>query len=87
MSVTYIPYDYEAAYKKSLDDLHEWFADQILASPQGYRSHKVIYALKEITAGSQFEVEIYPQFAANGRLFFYLTDSFSNCLPSLSVSQ
>lgn len=58
----YIPYDYEAAYKKSIDDLHEWFADQILASSQGYRSHKVIYALKEITAGSQFEVEIYPQF-------------------------
>ena len=53
----YIPYDYEAAYGKQLEDLHEWFIKNMLS----YRK-KTIYALKEIRAGEQFEVEIYPQF-------------------------
>lgn len=54
----FIPYDYETAYNKALDDMHEWFTEQLL------RSHrtKVVYALKEITAGEQFEIDIYPQF-------------------------
>ena len=58
----YIPYDYEAAYTKSMDDLHEWFASQMLSSVKGRGKSRTIYALKEIKAGSQFEVEIYPQF-------------------------
>lgn len=53
----YIPYDYEAAYGKQLEDLHEWFVKSMLS----YRK-KTVYALKEIRAGEQFEVEIYPQF-------------------------
>lgn len=55
--VQYIPYDYEAAYNKSLEDMHEWFVEQMFKNRK-----KVIYALKEIRAGEQFEVEIYPQF-------------------------
>ncbi len=53
----FIPYDYEAAYAKSLEDMHEWFIEQMFEHRK-----KVVYALKEITAGEQFEVEIYPQF-------------------------
>ena len=53
----FIPYDYEAAYSKQLEDLHEWVVENMFT----YRK-KVVYALKEIRAGEQFEVEIYPQF-------------------------
>lgn len=53
----FIPYDYEAAYSKAMDDMHEWFTEQLFKHRK-----KVIYALKEITAGNQFEIEIYPQF-------------------------
>lgn len=53
----FIPYDYEAAYSKQLEDLHEWVVENMFS----YRK-KVVYALKEIRAGEQFEVEIYPQF-------------------------
>lgn len=53
----FIPYDYEAAYTKSIEDMHEWFIEQMLEHRK-----KMVYALKEITAGEQFEVEIYPQF-------------------------
>lgn len=53
----FIPYDYEAAYSKAMEDMHEWFIGQMLRHRK-----KVVYALKEITAGEQFEVEIYPQF-------------------------
>ena len=28
--MTFIPYDYEAAYNKSLEDMHEFFANGIL---------------------------------------------------------
>lgn len=52
-----IPYDYEAAFNKSLADLNEWFVRQMAVHRK-----KVVYALKEITAGDQFEIEIYPQF-------------------------
>lgn len=55
--MNFIPYDYEAAYNKSLEDMHEWFVEQMFKSRM-----KVVYALKEIKAGDQFEVEIYPQF-------------------------
>lgn len=51
-----VPYDYEAAYNKALEDMHEWLAAQM------FKSVRTIYALKEIRAGEQLEVEIYPQF-------------------------
>lgn len=53
----FVLYDYEAAYNKALEDMHEWFIEQMFAHRK-----KVVYALKEITAGDQFEIEIYPQF-------------------------
>lgn len=53
----FIPYDYEAAYNKAIEDMHEWFIENLFQHRK-----KVIYALKEITAGDQFEIEIYPQF-------------------------
>lgn len=55
--MNFIPYDYEAAYNKALADLNEWFIEQMFA-----HGKKAVYALKEIKAGEQFEVEIYPQF-------------------------
>ena len=55
--MVFIPYDYEAAYNKQLEQLHEWFIKQMFK-----KRKKVVYALKEIKAGDQFEVEIYPQF-------------------------
>lgn len=55
--MTFIPYDYEAAYNKSIEDMHEFFVEQMFK-----QGKKVVYALKEIRAGDQFEVEIYPQF-------------------------
>lgn len=41
--MTFIPYDYEAAYNKSLEDMHEFFAEQMFK-----QGKKVVYALKEI---------------------------------------
>lgn len=53
----YIPYDYESAYRQSIESMNEWFIEQMA----DYRK-KNFYVLKEIKAGDQFEVEIYPQF-------------------------
>ncbi|WP_285823936.1 rolling circle replication-associated protein [Schaedlerella arabinosiphila] len=53
----YIPYDYESAYRQSIESMNEWFIEQM-----GRYRNKTLYALKEIKAGDQFEVEIYPQF-------------------------
>lgn len=53
----FIPYDYEAAINKSIRDLHEYFIEYLIKN-----RHKCIYALKEITSGKQFEVEMYPEF-------------------------
>lgn len=55
--MVYIPYDYEAAYAQSIEFMNEWFIEQMTAHRK-----TVVYALKEIKAGEQFEVEIYPQF-------------------------
>lgn len=44
--MTFIPYDYEAAYNKSLEDMHEFFVEQMFK-----QGKKVVYALKEIRAG------------------------------------
>ena len=42
---------------KAMEDMHEWFIENLFQHRK-----KVVYALKEITAGDQFEIEIYPQF-------------------------
>lgn len=55
--MTFVPYDYEAAYNKSIEDLHEFFIEQMLKNRL-----KCVYALKEIRAGEQLEAEIYPEF-------------------------
>lgn len=55
--MVFIPYDYEAAFAKSIEDIHEYFVEQMLKN-----RYKCVYALKEISAGEQFEVEIYPEF-------------------------
>lgn len=52
-----VSYDYEAAYNKQLEQSSEWILENMFANKE-----KVVYALKEIKAGDQFEVEIYPQF-------------------------
>lgn len=53
----YVPYDYEAAYNRQITMMQEWMIENMFA-----HDNKVVYALKEIKAGDQFEVEIYPQF-------------------------
>lgn len=53
----YVPYDYEAAFREQLTTIQEWSLDNMFA-----HDRKVRYALKEIKAGDQFEVEMYPQF-------------------------
>lgn len=53
----YIEYDYEAAFNKNIDNLHEWFTENLLK-----HRYKCVYACKEITAGTTFEIEIYPEF-------------------------
>lgn len=53
----YIPYDYESAYTESIENMNEWFTMQLAKSRK-----KTVYALKEIKAGDQMELEIYPQF-------------------------
>lgn len=53
----YIPYDYESAYNQSFEDINEWLIKELAK----YRK-KTVYALKEIRAGQQMELEIYPQF-------------------------
>ena len=52
--MTFILYDYEAAYNKSLEDMHEFFVEQLFK-----QGKKVVYALKEIRAGDQFEIEMF----------------------------
>lgn len=52
-----VPYDYEAAYNKQLEQCSEWTLENMFS-----HEPKVLYALKEIKSGDQFEVEMYPQF-------------------------
>ena len=59
----YIEYDYEAAYEKQLHDLEESNAERMLKEGR-VRS---VYATKEIRAGEQMDVEIYPEFAKSER--------------------
>lgn len=55
--MVFIPYDYEAVFNKNIEMLHEFFVENMVKN-----RYKCIYALKEITSGKQFEVEIYPEF-------------------------
>ena len=55
--MVFVPYDYEAVFQKELSKLHELFIEQMLQN-----RYKCVYALKEITSGQQFEIEIYPEF-------------------------
>ena len=48
----YVPYDYEAAYKNSLDKMEEANEERILKEGKV----KSIYATKEIRSGDQLEV-------------------------------
>ena len=48
----FIPYDYEAAYNKAMEDMHEWFIENLFQHRK-----KVIYALKEITAGDLKDIK------------------------------
>lgn len=54
----YVHYDYETAYKNSLDKMEEANEERILKEGKV----KSIYATKEIRSGDQLEVEIYPEF-------------------------
>ena len=59
----YIEYDYEAAYKKTLADMEE-------ANMEGMLQEGIIrtlYATKEIRAGEQMDIEIYPEFTRGER--------------------
>lgn len=53
----YIPYDYEAAYQKSVEDLEENYLLDL--AKKGARA---IYATRRIDAADQVELEIYPEF-------------------------
>lgn len=59
----YIEYDYEAAYQKALTDMEEDNMERMLKEGR-VRS---LYATKEIRAGEQMDVEIYPEFRRNER--------------------
>lgn len=59
----YVPYDYEAAYQQQLENLEEENEKRILKEGRT----KNIYATKEIRAGDQLEVEIYPEFTRGQR--------------------
>lgn len=54
----YIEYDYEAAYVHQIECLDEYFVEQMLKN----QKVKSVYCTKEIKAGEQLEVEIYPEF-------------------------
>ena len=55
---SYVQYDYEAAYIHQLEMMDEYFVEQMLKEKRA----KNVYATKEIKAGEQLEVEIYPEF-------------------------
>lgn len=52
-----VPYDYEEAYQTNIEILNEYFLEQVAK-----RNRKGLYACKEIYAGTQLEIEIYPEF-------------------------
>ena len=56
-AASFIPYDYEAAFDKTIDQDDDLFVRELIR--QGKRA---IYATKRIDAGDQVELEIYPEF-------------------------
>lgn len=56
-AMQFIHYDYEAAFNRVVEDMHEWVIENMFSCRK-----KMVYALKEISAGEQLEIEIYPQF-------------------------
>lgn len=56
-----IPYDYEAAFHTSTDILNGYFLELIAR-----KNRKGLYACREIYAGTQLELEIYPEFFKKG---------------------
>lgn len=54
----YVEYDYEEAYQKQIENLEE----DIIKRMMDGKKIKYVYATKEIKAGEQLEVEIYPEF-------------------------
>lgn len=54
----YIEYDYEELYNQSAEDWNEYFVEQLLKTGKATQ----VYATKEIYAGDQLELEIYPEF-------------------------
>lgn len=55
----FIEYDYEALYSQNIEYLDEYFVEKILEEGKS----KCEYATKEIRAGDQLEIEIYPEFS------------------------
>lgn len=54
----YIEYDYEAIYNNELEGWNEYFVENMLKTGKV----KCTYATKEVYAGNQLEVEMYPEF-------------------------
>lgn len=53
----YIQYDYESAFNENYEMLNEVFQEYMLKT-----RYRCIYACKEIKAGNQLEIEIFPEF-------------------------
>lgn len=53
----FIPYDYEAAFDRTIDQDDDLFVRELIR-----KGKRVIYATKRIDAGDQVELEIYPEF-------------------------
>lgn len=54
----HVEYDYESFFQNDAGELDEWMIEQMLRTGK----IKCIYATKEIYAGNQLEIEIYPEF-------------------------
>lgn len=85
--MNFIPYDYEAAFNKAMGDLNEWFIEQMFS-----HGKKMVYALKEIKAGEQFEVQFFPLLMTNlrnGSEFLDLRppDALIYLIPSMPVNR
>lgn len=43
----FIPYDYEAAYNKAMEDMHEWFIENLFQHRKKGRNQRRAYRDKE----------------------------------------
>lgn len=59
----YIEYDYEEQYKNNVEELNEFFIEQL------FKEKRItsVYAQKIIKSGNQLEIEIYPEFQKGQR--------------------